>query len=114
MAQTNRDRLTTAALLALGLLLLFTVGAYAADPPFSGKWKGESHAAAPVSGSGEPGAAAGGASGAGAAATPAPPPGGGGAPGGGGGAPGGGFGGGRGGFGGGAPGGGARGGGFGG
>jgi hypothetical protein len=103
MARANRDRLKAAALLAVGLMLLFTVGAYAEDPPFAGKWKGESRAAAPAGGAGGPGAPGGGGA---VAAAPAGAPAGG-APGGGapgGGAPGGGGGGrggGRGGFGGG-------------
>ena len=88
MAREKRDRLKAAALLAVGLMVLFTVGAYAEDPPFTGKWKGESHATAPAGG---PGAAPGGAPAAAAApaatAAPAAPAGGapgGGAPGGGG------------------------------
>jgi len=90
MARRNRDRLIVAALTALGLMLLITVGAYAEDPPFSGKWKGETRAAAPVGVSGGPvGPTTGGApGGGGAAAAPAPATGGGapaaGAPGGGG------------------------------
>ena len=87
MARANQDRLKTAAVLALGLMLVIATGAYAAyaeDPPFSGKWKGESRAAAPAGGAAAPGAAPGGTAGAGAAtAAPAGAPGGG-APGGGG------------------------------
>jgi len=83
MARANQDRLKTAAVLALGLMLVIATGAYAEDPPFSGKWKGESRAAAPAGGAAAPGAAPGGAPGAGAAAAaPAGAPGGG-APGGG-------------------------------
>ena len=111
MARANQDRLKTAAVLALGLMLVIATGAdaayaaYAEDPPFSGKWKGESRAAAPA-GAAAPGAAPGGAPGAGAAAAaPAGAPGGG-APGGGGRAGGGG--GARGGFGGGGGGGGTQ------
>jgi len=40
MARANQDRLKTAAVLALGLMLVIATGAYAAyaeDPPFSGK-----------------------------------------------------------------------------
>ena len=109
MARANQDRLKTAAVLALGLMLVIATGAYAAyaeDPPFSGKWKGESRAAAPAGGAAAPGAAPGGTAGAGAAtAAPAGAPGGG-APGGGGRAGGGG--GARGGFGGGGGGGGTQ------
>jgi hypothetical protein len=81
MAQANRERLKTAALLALGLMLLFTVGLYAEDPPFSGKWRGESRVAA--SGSGPGGAPESGPGGGTAAAAPAGAPGGGATPGGG-------------------------------
>jgi len=88
MARGNQDRFKPAAVLALGLMLVIATGAYAEDPPFSGKWKGESRAAAPAGGAAAPGAAPGGAPGAGApTAAPAGAPGGG-APGGG--APGGG------------------------
>ena len=111
MARANQDRLKTAAVLALGLMLVIATGAYAEDPPFSGKWKGESRAAAPAGGAAAPGAAPGGAPGAGAAAAaPAGAPGGG-APGGGaagGGGRAGGGGGARGGFGGGGGGGGTQ------
>src|SRR5262245_33748404 len=76
MARGTRDRLKVAALLAVGLMLLITVGAYAEDPPFSGKWKGETRAAAPGVSGGPVGPASGAAPGAGAAAA-APAPGGG-------------------------------------
>lgn len=84
MARANQDRLKAAAVLALGLMLVIATGAYAEDPPFAGKWKGESRAAAPAGGAAAPGAAPGGTPGAGApTAAPAGAPGGG-APGGGG------------------------------
>jgi hypothetical protein len=100
MARSKQNRLKAVALLALGFMLLFTVGAYAEDPPFSGKWRGESRAAAPGGPGGTPGGAPGAGGAGAAAAAPAGAPGGapaaGGpgtapaAPGGGGGAPGGG------------------------
>ena len=57
MTRETRDRLPSA-LLAVGLVMLLTLVAYAADPPFSGKWKGQAKAvavAAPAAGA--PGAA---------------------------------------------------------
>ena len=57
MTRKTRDRLPSA-LLAVGLVMLLTLVAYAADPPFSGKWKGQAKAvtvAAPAAGA--PGAA---------------------------------------------------------
>jgi hypothetical protein len=64
------------AFLALMLLFLFTVVAYAADPPFAGKWKGETRvvaapAGAPVGGVVGAPAGAGAGRGGGAAAAPA-------------------------------------------
>src|SRR5688572_33449605 len=99
MARATRDQLKTAAFLTLGLVFLFTVVVYAADPPFAGKWRGETRAAAPAGPAGPtagaPGAPGGAAAAPGAGAPAAPgAPAGGGARGGGGG--------GRGGFGGGA------------
>ena len=81
MARQNRDRLKPGAFLALGLVLLVTTAVYAEDPPFAGKWRGETR---PVAAIGGPGGAlgTGGAPGAGAppaapaAAAPAPPAGG--------------------------------------
>jgi hypothetical protein len=109
MARADRNRLKRLAVLMFGLMFLFTTVIHAADPPFAGKWKGESKpAAAPARGSAAgPGPGAGApAAGASAGAaptggTPATPAGGGG-------------GGGRGGFGGNSGFGGGRGGGFGG
>ena len=52
MTRKTRDRLPSA-LLAVGLVMLLTLVAYAADPPFSGKWKGQAKAvtaAAPAAG----------------------------------------------------------------
>jgi hypothetical protein len=46
MVQPKENRLKTAAILALGLVFLLTVVAYADDPAFAGKWKGESRPAA--------------------------------------------------------------------
>ncbi len=55
MTRETRDRLPSA-LLAVGFVMLLTLVAYAADPPFSGKWKGQARAvAAPAAGA--PGAA---------------------------------------------------------
>jgi hypothetical protein len=103
MARADRHRLKHLAAIALGLVFLLTVVIYADDPPFSGKWKGESKPAAArgagAPGAGAPAAGAPGGSTPPAGATAAPAPGGGG--GGGRGGFGGGGGGGRGGFGGG-------------
>jgi hypothetical protein len=94
MTRETRDRLPSA-LLVVGFVMLLTLVAYAADPPFSGKWKGQAKAvAAPAAGA--PGAVPA----AGAPTVGAPPAPAGGAPsapaggGGGRGGPGGGFGGG--------------------
>ena len=57
MTRETRDRLPSA-FLAMGFVMLLTLVAYAADPPFSGKWKGQAKAvtvAAPAAGA--PGAA---------------------------------------------------------
>ena len=43
MTRETRDRLPSA-LLAVGFVMLLTLVAYAADPPFSGKWKGQARA----------------------------------------------------------------------
>ena len=99
MARATRDQLKTAAFLTLGLVFLFTVVVYAADPPFAGKWRGETRAAAAAGPAGPTAGAPGGPGGAaadpgaGAPAAPGAPAGGGARSGGGGG---------RGGFGGGA------------
>ena len=97
MTRETRDRLPSA-LLVVGFVMLLTLVAYAADPPFSGKWKGQARVvAAPAAGA--PGAAPAaaaptvGAPPAPAAGAPSAPAGGGGGRGGPGG-PGGGFGGG--------------------
>jgi hypothetical protein len=50
MVRPRMIRLRTAALLALGLVFLLTMVVYAEDPPFAGKWRGESRAAAAPSG----------------------------------------------------------------
>ena len=50
MTRETRDRLPSA-LLVVGFVMLLTLVAYAADPPFSGKWKGQAKAvAAPAAG----------------------------------------------------------------
>ena len=57
MTRETGDRLPSA-LLVVGFVMLLTLVAYAADPPFSGKWKGQAKAvtvAAPAAGA--PGAA---------------------------------------------------------
>ena len=72
MARGKQDRLKTASFLALGLVFVLTAAVYAADPPFAGKWRGETRAvAAPAGGPGITGGPGGPA--AGAAGGPAGP-----------------------------------------
>lgn len=87
MARETKHRLKTVGLLALGLVFLLTMVVYAADPPFAGKWRGETRASGSSGGARGPGgpggpggATATAAPGGGAPAAPAP-----GGPGGGGG-----------------------------
>jgi hypothetical protein len=55
MTRETQDRLPSA-LMAVGLVILLTLVAYAADPPFAGKWKGQAKAVAAAA-AGAPGAA---------------------------------------------------------
>lgn len=82
MARANQGRLAQSAFLALGFVFLLTVVVFAEDPPFAGKWKGETRPAAataagttagtaPATGAGAAPAAGAPAGGGGAAAAPA-------------------------------------------